>query len=548
MYRVDPNGQLVRTDNGQPPTPLSDEMADVLDDVKKNDHKQNVFLTGEAGTGKSWLVAEMIHRLRAPGRIVVFTATTGLACCLENEIVGSTVHEWAGIQIGENSPQATINHLMRRRKPVVHRIRAAQTLIIDEIGNLTGDLLDNLERVIRGLRGSLPPLQYIVVGDFLQLSPVKHSNAISNACQQFRFEKQHLREWFLNFGVVGFPSVLVDMILEYHTMNVSDARMTELYLFKSPAWKRLNFRIHALKAPQRQRGDPEYLEILARARRGRMTKSDHEFFLSRDLSRMRTPANTWVANPEFSLQNTYRDTNGFVIPFLHARRIKVMDYNWQQLENALRDEPNYRFTRTVKVNAGGANGAGDRGQILHMRDDTDPPTAFLREAKHAARRAIAQMQEPDVLDLRVGAPVICLRNLPQQHLLNGTRGTVVEIQPDKHRVLINFVGVGQEWMAPLSQTVCLCGYQADAEINHVCFKFLTIVQFPLNLGYALTIHKSQGQTFDTAIVCFDETHRNPGQAYVAISRVRSGDNLHVLHYNASSFVTDPNILEFCDAL
>ena len=67
--------------------------------------------------------------------------------------------------------------------------------------------------------------------------------------------------------------------------------------------------------------------------------------------------------------------------------------------------------------------------------------------------------------------------------------------------------------------------------------------FPNNLAYAVIIHTSQGATFDKAIVDLGYLWE-PGQAYVAMSRVRRPEDLKIAAWTANSFKSDPRVLEF----
>ena len=124
--------------------------------------------------------------------------------------------------------------------------------------------------------------------------------------------------------------------------------------------------------------------------------------------------------------------------------------------------------------------------------------------------------------VKVGAPVILLRNLnPSDGLCNGTRMHMLkcgervleaEILSGKHsgeRVFIPWI--------PLAPT-------ASADLS---FEFVR-VQFPLRLAFAMTIHKSQGQTLNHVGVVLKEPVFCHGQLYVALLRVTSDANLHLV--------------------
>jgi ATP-dependent DNA helicase PIF1 len=69
-------------------------------------------------------------------------------------------------------------------------------------------------------------------------------------------------------------------------------------------------------------------------------------------------------------------------------------------------------------------------------------------------------------------------------------------------------------------------------------------QIPLRIAYAITIHKSQGASIDSAIVDIGKSTFEYGQAYVALSRVRSLEGLHIFALDMTKIKTHPRVLEF----
>jgi hypothetical protein len=74
--------------------------------------------------------------------------------------------------------------------------------------------------------------------------------------------------------------------------------------------------------------------------------------------------------------------------------------------------------------------------------------------------------------------------------------------------------------------------------------YFFVHQYPLNLAFSLTIHKHQGQTLRSAVIDLEHTERTPAQAYVAATRVTSGNELYVIGYKTNSFLTDPEVVAF----
>lgn len=128
---------------------------------------RNVFLTGYAGTGKSYLIKEFIKKL--PQNKYALTGTTGISAL---NIGGKTIHSWAGIGLGEGD---IINRVLEK-KFFVFRWRRTRVLIIDEVSMLSPELFDKLEELARTVRNSNKPfggMQLVLVGDFCQLPVVK---------------------------------------------------------------------------------------------------------------------------------------------------------------------------------------------------------------------------------------------------------------------------------------------------------------------------------------------------------------------------------------
>jgi ATP-dependent DNA helicase PIF1 len=141
--------------------------------ILKNGH--NVYLTGAAGSGKTYLLNAYIQFLKSRGISTGVTASTGIAA---THMEGITIHSWAGIGILQNASNQQIEEIVGKKR-IVRRMQKTQTLIIDEISMLDGDRLDLLEKVTRLARGSWKPfggLQVVLCGDFFQLPPVSRSD------------------------------------------------------------------------------------------------------------------------------------------------------------------------------------------------------------------------------------------------------------------------------------------------------------------------------------------------------------------------------------
>lgn len=135
---------------------------------------ESIFLTGPGGTGKSFLIREIVDEIpKRTGKVVAVTAMTGCAALLLGRFA-KTLHGWAGIGLGKGTAQSLAQGI-RKKAPLAKRWRDTNLLIIDEVSMLTPLLLEMLDEIAKILRRSQRPfggLQVVFVGDFLQLPPI----------------------------------------------------------------------------------------------------------------------------------------------------------------------------------------------------------------------------------------------------------------------------------------------------------------------------------------------------------------------------------------
>ena len=161
--------------------PLGREQQVVFDAVVQEG--KNVFFTGAAGSGKSYLLKRIVRTLRRQGKEVAVCAPTGLAAC---NIGGVTIHKYAGFMAGdEDTPLQELVSRTRMRKVFAERWRGLDVLVIDEISMVEATLFEKLDALIRAVRRSSAPfggLQLILCGDFFQLPPVPQRNKEIRFC------------------------------------------------------------------------------------------------------------------------------------------------------------------------------------------------------------------------------------------------------------------------------------------------------------------------------------------------------------------------------
>ncbi|HVI69713.1 MAG TPA: AAA family ATPase, partial [Magnetospirillaceae bacterium] len=129
----------------------------------------SVLLTGQAGSGKTFVLNEFIRAAKHQDKFVAVTATTGLAA---THLGGNTIHAWSGIGVHDELPTSFFRDIPKGRRDMIAK---TDVLIIDEISMLHDFRLDMIDEVARTVRKDPRPfggLQVILCGDFFQLPPV----------------------------------------------------------------------------------------------------------------------------------------------------------------------------------------------------------------------------------------------------------------------------------------------------------------------------------------------------------------------------------------
>ncbi|MCR5090967.1 MAG: AAA family ATPase [Oscillospiraceae bacterium] len=399
----------------------------------------NVFLTGHAGTGKSFLICQVINELTEAKKKVAVAAPTGIAAI---NVGGTTLH-----RLFQLKPDIYVGK--RPRVPTV--LKHVDVLIIDEISMCRVDLFDYIGQVLQKTHRRI---QVIVVGDFCQLPPVMPKRASPESY----FDEKEILDHHFGFDVGSG------------------------YAFLSPQWQRINFKNMLLEEVVRQ-DDPHFIEALDRARLG-------------DTEVLRYFAEN--SNPQLLEGGIY----------LAGRNIEVDRRNANRL--AAIDAKSFTYE------------AESKGEVS-------------AEDKRVA---------PEKLELKVGARIMTTVNDPLGNYYNGSLGYVTKLDDEHIWVQIDD-GIECE---VLKNTWDIVRYEVEGDPDSESAKFNrkiagTYIQFPVKLAWAVTIHKSQGQTFTKVNLnpnCWDS-----GQLYVALSRVKTIEGLHFTQRLYDGYLKlDPAVEEF----
>jgi hypothetical protein len=443
-----------------------------------------VFLTGSAGSGKTYTLNQYIHYLRARRVPVAVTASTGIAATHMN---GITIHSWSGIGIKDELTERDLSNLARKQF-LADRLKDTAVLIIDEISMLHAKQLNLVNQVLKHVRKNDNPfggIQVVVAGDFFQLPPIG-SKGESNR---------------------------------------------DKFAFMSEAWLDAGFRICYLSEQHRQKseaadGGLDLDDILNQIRR-----QDVSFEAIAALE------NTFDQNVDIKRTRLYTHNlnvnkiNDKELAALEGetRRFEASSVGESKLVDTLKKTVRTQDELILKVGAkvmfiknnnelGVSNGT--MGELIGFAAVKVDDSKAKDKAKSDAK---ADMAEDDTIaiddedssktadkDKKAKANIKDKSSAaPKMPVVRLNSGREVIAEPE-------------EWIIEDETGDVLASYE----------------QVPLCLAWAITIHKSQGMTLDAAEIDLSRTFEL-GQGYVALSRLKSLEGLKLLGMNTMSLQLDP---------
>lgn len=457
-----------------PTVELSREQVEVFELLEGTD--QHVFITGRAGTGKSTLLRYFAENT---SKQIAICAPTGVAAL---NVGGVTIHSLFRLPIG-----LIADTELEQPENVRKLLGALDAVVIDEVSMVNADIMDAIDRSLRQARRKpfvpFGGAQIIMFGDPYQLAPVPPRG------DEAHYMADHYRSnWFFDAHVwqplPEAPAPGVSRTPETGTADDTGSREgafvpepgqpsaddDALFVVEK---ERAELLVRELVEIHRQ-DDDEFKAMLNAVRHGRVTAD-----IAHTLNTMGARAQPDPEPGEIPLITLA--TRNDIVTSINRRHLAAL--------------PGKEQIARAEINGDFGRGEGNY-----------PAEAELR--------------------LKVGAQVMFLRNDTggdYPRWVNGTIGTVTRILGDIVKVEVEGEDVEVE---PAVWEKFRYSYNPGSRTirRDIVAEF---TQFPLRLAWAVTIHKSQGQTHDRAVIDLGSGAFAPGQTYVALSRLTSLEGLYL---------------------
>ncbi len=340
---------------------LTEKQRSVIDMVLA---KQNVFMTGGAGVGKSHVLKCAVKAARDAGMKTVVTASTGAAA---DQIGGTTLHSQLGLGLAKE-PLPVLLKKARTTSKIKKKWARVDLLVIDEVSMVHPDFFEVVDQVLRAIYGKpnspFGGIALLLSGDFCQLPPVMPRNR-----------------------PVHLPK----------------------FAFQTNAWEGADINVVDLKEIFRQAGDPHLAEILSRIRFGQQTMDD--------LIVLRSRLDVPLELPD-----------GIEPTRMYSRKDCVDAENDKKLREIPETEDTHIFNSSCFYEVDSDMTSKKRRKIMGGSGDIAVSTKSQKQTmlKSAMTQVVKNSPTREALELRTGAQVMLLTNLDIENgLVNGSRGVVV---------------------------------------------------------------------------------------------------------------------------
>ncbi len=424
---------------------------------------RNVYLTGAAGSGKTYVLNKYIEYLKKQNIDVGVTASTGIAA---THMGGVTIHSFTGLGVRSKLTGPDLAGLLEKQY-LYKRLERLKVLIIDEISMMHHFRLDMVDELLRAFKGNEQPfggIQVVLCGDFFQLPPVSRK---------------------------GEP--------------------VSKFIYHSKVWRTAKFKICYLEEQHRQTDDAS-LRILNDIRNNEVNEDTFELLQTRF---------------RFKTDNQNMDGQGDYETIIEQDDVKVTTAISGGVMQICEDvvttiEPTRLFTHNADVDT-----------INDDQLDSIDAEEFEYYMQSSGKEILVELLKksclvPEILRLKIGAKVMFVKNNFEAKYVNGTLGIVTML--DESGITVTTTRGDIVKVEPTNWDV-----EEDGKV------LASIVQYPLRLAWAITVHKSQGMSLDAVEVDLSKSFEK-GMGYVALSRVRTLDGLTILGINDNALRVNDEVM------
>ena len=438
---------------------------------------QNVFLTGSAGSGKTYTLNQYINYLRARRVPVAVTASTGIAATHMN---GTTIHSWSGIGIKDELSDRDLTNLSRKQF-LADRLKDTAVLIIDEISMLHAKQLNLVNQVLKHVRkndAAFGGIQVVVAGDFFQLPPIG-SKGESNR---------------------------------------------EKFAFMSEAWLDAKFHICYLSEQHRQvseaaNGGLDLDDILNQIRRQEVT-----------FEAIAALEATFDQNVDINRTRLY--THNLNVNKINDKELAALEGETMRFEATATGDSKLVETlkKTVRTQDELILKVGAKVMFIKNNTELGVSNGTMGELIGFAAVKIDDSKDTsDDLIEDTAQDAIAKNTKNKAKKDKESKEKPKDEKPTTQKMPVVRLNSGREVIAEPEEWII------EDETGDVLASYL---QVPLCLAWAITIHKSQGMTLEAAEIDLSRTFEL-GQGYVALSRLKSLAGLQLLGMNDMSLQLDP---------
>lgn len=263
--------------------------------------------------------------------------------------------------------------------------------------------------------------------------------------------------------------------------------------------------------------------------------------------------NNYYGGPYFFYAKAFE---GMQLPYVDLHKnYRQQDDRFRVLLNNIREKKIDDFTlKSLNSRVQSAEEFHKLGSYITLTTTNEAAfqknSSFLEKIKgknHQYKATVAGKFDPssfpteEVLDLKNGAQVMMMKNDPDKKWVNGTLCTISDLQ--KEKIYVEIAGDSYEVPKETWQNI---EYQYNREMDQIEERIVgTFQQYPLRLAWAITIHKSQGQTFDKVFIDLGRGAFAHGQTYVALSRCRSLEGIGLDRpINLNDIIFDEKVCDF----